>query len=75
MGNLSEIYALIDSKDETNIQLAFAMWSGIDSAGFEAFKKYLKYFPKKVGIFRKKSAYLYYQNRKLTTLKVANFHH
>ena len=38
MENLSEIYALIDSKDETNIQLAFAMWSGIDNAGFEAFK-------------------------------------
>ena len=37
MENLSEIYALIDSKDQDNVQLGLIMCSGIDKAAHDKF--------------------------------------
>ena len=37
MGNLSEIYALIDSGNENDVQLCLIMWSGIDKAAHDTF--------------------------------------
>ena len=37
MGNLSEIYALIDSGNENDVQLGLIMWSGIDKAAHDTF--------------------------------------
>lgn len=37
MGNLSEIYALIDSGNENDVQLGLIVWSGIDKAAHDTF--------------------------------------
>ena len=37
MENLSEIYALLNSKNEANVQLGLTVWSGIDKASYDTF--------------------------------------
>ena len=37
MENLSEIYALLNSKNEANVQLGLTVWSGIDKAAHDKF--------------------------------------
>ena len=37
MGNRSEIYALIDSGNENDVQLGLIVWSGIDKAAHDTF--------------------------------------